>query len=244
MHFVRKVIKISDSSRCLPLSGALLAQIASVVLAAAFERFAGFTYDGKVITGSLTCGTYDDSCGGTARARCDFRLSTCTCTSASASASASAQLAEDAQLAENARLAEDADNISILCEYTRPDVYYSQVWPRIAHCLRAARLLVVQGKVTTATQTDESGEPGPAAGEPTETDLETLARFQAAGRALAAPEAAAGAHLAAVGELRECLARPDDARRYGATAVLYLRELCGHRDGAVRRAALDVLWGL
>jgi len=233
MPFVCKEIKLLDSSRFLPLSGALLAQIASVVLAAAFEHFEGFTYDGKVITGSLTCGTYD-SYGGTARARCDFRLSTSTCASASASA----------QLAENAQLAEDADNISILCEYTRPDVYYSQVWPRIAHCLRAARLLVVRGKVTTATQTGESGEPGPAAGEPTENDLEALARFQAAGRALAAPEAAAGAHLAAVEALRECLARPDDARRYGATAVLYLRELCGHRDGAVRRAALDVLWGL
>jgi hypothetical protein len=106
---------------------------------------------------------------------------------------------------------------------------------------------VVQGGASAATQTDESGEPGVAAGaaiEPTEKDLETLARFQAAGRALAAPEAAPGAHLAAVGELRECLTRPDDARRYGATAVLYLRELCGHRDAAVRRAALDVLWGL
>lgn len=211
MHFIGKQIPIADSSQFLPLTGCFLEQIASVVLAAAFEGFDGFTYDGKVVAGSLTH-TQDG-----ARARCDFQLS----------------------------VQAGAAGVSALCKYTRPDVYYSQVWPRIAHCLRAARFL--GGKATTAAQTDES-EPEPESNESEpesdETDLETLARFQAAGRALAAPEAATGAHLAAVEALRECLARPDDARRYGATAVLYLRELCGHRDGAVRRAALDVLWGL
>ncbi len=174
---------------------------------------------------------------------CDFRFSFEPCAAGSE--------------AEPGAAAPHSGEVALTCHFTRADIFTEFVLPRVKLHLRAARFLcdTASGATQTCRAGDGSAGDGSAggagagdagAGDPSvsDADLEMCERFQAAGRALARPETAAGAHLAAIADLRVCTARPDDSRRYGAAAVLFLRDLCGHRDNEVRRAAVAALLSL
>ncbi|NBV24550.1 MAG: hypothetical protein EBS05_21850 [Proteobacteria bacterium] len=252
-------LKLVDRSM-MPLAGPQLIPIARNVVAAAFEYFDGFAFDSDAIKGSKAHKfSYDDS-----TRVCDFRFSfscSCSCsdepraTSSEAEPRAASSEAEPraaSSEAEPGAAAPHSGEVTLTGHFTRADIFTEFVLPQVKLYLRAARFLCDTASGATQTCRAGDGSAGGAgaddagAGDPSvsDADLEMCERFQAAGRALARPETAAGAHLAAIADLRVCTARPDDSRRYGAKAVLYLRDLCGHRDNEVRRAAVAALLSL